>query len=167
MKVPICDVCLKNDILCEGCSQKIENGEISQSSVDIARFLYSLVDKYSYLEDIEIKEVFPGKEVMVVITAGGDVGKVVGKHGEVVKLLAQEFHKPIRVVEADDDPKKFARNLLPNVELKGVNKVFSVDGEFLKAVVSKGDNNKILLTKEEFANLVKKITGKRVELSFS
>lgn len=167
MKAPICEVCLKNDILCEGCSKKIEEGKISQESVDIARFLHSLVDQYPYLEDVEIKEVYPGNEVMVVITAEGDVGKVVGKQGEVVKLLAKEFHKPIRVVEANDKPKKFAKNLLPNVDLKGVNKVFSVDGEYLKAVVSEDDENKVLLGKEEFSELVEKISGQKVELSFS
>lgn len=167
MKMSICDVCLKNDMLCEGCSKKLDEGEISEEAVKISRLLYSLRSKYPYLEDAEVRRVFSAEELVVIIAAEGDVGKIVGKGGEVVKLIAGELDNPVRVVEYNSDIKKFIRSLLPNVKVYGINEVFSPEGKYYRVVVSKDQKNRLVLSEEEISSLVEDVSGEKIKLSFS
>ncbi len=166
METGICEVCLKNDMLCEGCSKKLENGEISEKAVEISRYLYSLAEEYSYLEDIEVNEIYVGEEVIVIVVKKEDVGKVVGKGGEIVKKLAGRVERAIRVVEMAKDVKKFSQNLLPDVKVYGVNRVFSPDEDYYKIIVSSDDSRRIMLKEDEFSEVVERVTGERVKLSF-
>lgn len=167
MKASICEVCLKNDMLCEGCSNKLENGEISEEAVEISRYLYSLIEEYPYLKDAEIEKIYSSENVIVIVAAKEDVGKVVGKGGEIVKLLAKKWERAIRVVEMSEDVKKFSKNLLPDVNIYGVNRVFSPDEDYYKVVVSEDDRNRVMLTEDEFTELVEEITRERARLSFT
>ncbi|MFP4116041.1 MAG: KH domain-containing protein [Candidatus Aenigmatarchaeota archaeon] len=166
MKAAICEVCLKNDMLCEGCSKKLEEGEISERAVEISKYLYSLTDDYPYLEDVEISEIYIGEDVIIIVASEDDVGRVVGKGGEVVKELASEFKRAIRVVESSEDVKKFARNLLPDVKVYGVNKVFSPEEDYYRIVVDSEDKNRIMLKEEELSEVMERITGEKARISF-
>ncbi len=166
MEAAICEVCLKNDMLCEGCSKKLEEGEISQKAVDLSRYLYSLTKEHSYLKDIEVNEIYVGEEVIVIVAPEEDVGKVVGKGGEIVKKLASEVDRAIRVVEMSEEVKQFSKNLLPDVKVYGVNKVFSPKEDYYKVVVDSDDTSRIMLKDEEFTEVVKKVTGESAKLSF-
>ena len=39
MVLPVCDVCLKSGMLCQGCENKLKSGEITQMDLDIAKIL--------------------------------------------------------------------------------------------------------------------------------
>ncbi len=166
MKAAVCEVCLKNDMLCEGCSKRLEEGEITEEAVELSRYLYSLKDEYSYLDDVEISEIYTGEDVTVIVASEDDVGKVVGKGGEIVKRLANEVDGAIRVVERSDDVKKFSKNLLPDVKVYGVNKVFSPDEDYYKVVVDSGGSGRVMLSSEEFTEIVENITGEKAKISF-
>lgn len=47
MVLPICDVCLKSGILCQGCENKLKTGEVTQTEVDIAKVLYRIGEESS------------------------------------------------------------------------------------------------------------------------
>ncbi len=166
MKAGICEVCLKNDMLCEGCSKKLENGDISEKAVELFRYIYSLSEDYPYLEDVEINEIYVGEDVIVIVVEKEDVGKVVGKGGEIVKKLAGKVERAIRVVEMAEGVKKFSQNLLPDVKVYGVNKVFSPKEDYYKVVVSSDDVRRIMLKEDEFSEVLKRITGESAKLSF-
>lgn len=167
MKSVICDVCLKNDVLCDDCSKKLEEGKISEEAVEISRYLYSLKDEYPYLEDVEVREIYVGENVIIIVVPEEDVGKVVGRGGEVVKLLAKEWNRAIRVVEMDEDVKKFSKKLLPDVRIYGINKVFSPEEDYFKVIVDEEDRNKIMIEEEEFTDLVEELTGDKAKISYT
>lgn len=166
MKASICDVCLENDMLCEGCRKKVEEGEISEEAVEISRYLYSLKDEYPYLKDVKIERIYSGDNVIVIVAPAEDVGKVVGRRGEIVKLLAKKWERAIRVVEMSRDVRKFCENLLPDVKIYGVNQVFSPDEDYYKVVVDESDSNKVMIEEDTFSEIVEDITGERAKLSF-
>jgi len=144
----------------------LEEGEISEEAVELSRYLYSLVDEYPYLEDIEISEIYVGEDVIVIVASEDDVGKVVGKGGEIVKKLASEVDGAIRVVEVSDNLKKFSKNLLPDVKIYGINRVFSPGEDYYKVVVDSDDSSRIMLKEDEFAEVVERVTGEKAKLSF-
>lgn len=166
MKTPICNVCLKSDVLCSACQDKLDNDEIDEIDIKISRILHELSQEYGSLKDSEIEKVFETENVIVVITAKGDGAKVVGRQGEIVKELADRVEKSIRVVENSEDDLEVIKGLLSPAEVKSINTVFKPSGESKKIVVDEEYNGKINLTESEFEDIVNEVTGEEYELSF-
>lgn len=167
MDTPLCSICLDgDDILCTGCQAKLEDGDISEEAVTLSRMLNDLAGEISTLEDVEIKRVIPTANAVVVLTAEGDGPKVVGRGGRVVKKIAEQFDKSIRVVEDTGDVPKVVDKLLAPVEHEGFRKVYKPDGEERKVIVSEDDKPRVPFTQEEFQDLVEELTGEALHLSY-
>ncbi len=166
MKAPICNVCLKSDVLCSNCEEKKENGDISELEIKISRELKDLSDEYGSLRDSEILNIYDTSNVVVIETAEGDGAKVVGRSGEIVKKVASEIEKSIRVVEKSENDKDVIKGLLSPAEIESVNTVFAPEGEHKKIVVDEEYEGKINMSTEELEEIIEKITGTYYQLSF-
>ncbi len=166
MKAPICNVCLKSDVLCSGCEEKLEEGEITETEVEVSRILQDLSSEYASLRDSEILRIFEAENVIVIVTAEGDGAKVVGRKGEIVKEVADQVDKSIRVVEKTNDDLETIKGLLSPAEVESVNTVFTPDGQEKKIVVSDEYSGKINLSTDEFEDIIAEITEEEYQLSF-
>lgn len=166
MKAPICNVCLKSDVLCSQCEEKLKDGDISELEIKISRILKELSNEYGSLRDSEIEHVYDTENVLVIVTAEGDGAKVVGKKGEIVKKIAEKVDKSIRVVERTEKDRDAIQGLLSPAEIKSINTVFKPEGESKKVVVDESYEDKISLSKDELEILIEKITDTPYELSF-
>ena len=84
MVLPVCDVCLKSGILCQGCENKLKSGEISQLDLDIAKVLFKLGDgKLGFKKTIEVGD------IVIIVTEKDQVGKLIGKSGKIVRELSR------------------------------------------------------------------------------
>lgn len=166
MKAPICNVCLKSDVLCSNCEEKLENGEISELEIKVSRILKDLSNEYGSLRDSEIRHVYDTENVLVIVTAEGDGAKVVGRGGEIVKEIADRVDKSIRVVEASQEDREVIQGLLSPAEIESINTVFKPDGESQKVVVSEEYKGKINLSIDELEKLISRITGTDYEIAF-
>ena len=100
MVLPICDVCLKSGILCQGCENKLESGEITQIDLDIAKVLFKLGEgKLGFKKTIEVGD------IVIIVTEKDQVGKLIGKSGKIVRELSRTVGKKIRVVGEDSESK--------------------------------------------------------------
>ncbi|MFB6158591.1 MAG: hypothetical protein ABEJ95_02910 [Candidatus Nanohalobium sp.] len=166
MKAPICNVCLKSDVLCSNCEEKKEKGEINELEIKISRKLKELSEEYGSLRDSEILNIYDTENVVVIVTAEGDGAKVVGRSGEIVKKVAEEIDKSIRVVEKSDSDREVIKGLLSPAEIESVNTVFSPEGEHKKVVVDEEYEGKINMSVEELEDIIKTITDTYYQLSF-
>lgn len=167
MKAPICNVCLKSsDELCSMCEEKHESGEISDIDIKISRVLHDLSQEYSSLQDSEIVKVFDTENVIVIVTAEGDGAKVVGRSGEIVKNIAEEVGKSIRVVEKANEDLDTIKGLLSPAEVESVNTVFTPDGQTKKIVVDEEYDGKINISIDEFEEIIEEVTGTHYRLAF-
>lgn len=166
MKAPICNVCLKSDVLCSNCKDKLENGEINELEIEISRKLKELSEEYGSLRDSEILHVHEAENVVVIVTAEGDGAKVVGRSGEIVKKVAQEIEKSIRVVEKSENDREVIKGLLSPAEIESINTVFAPEGEHKKIVVDEEFEGKINMSSDELEDVIEEITGTYYELSF-
>jgi len=167
METPLCSDCLEtDDELCEQCSQKLDDGEIEQVTVDLVRMLHDLSTDIPTLEDIEVQDVRTATDAVVVITGKGDGPKVVGKNGEVVKQLAERFDRSIRVIENSGNPQEVIENLLEPVDIEGINTVYKPGGTELKVVVSEDDRRRVPISQDDFRVIVQELTGEEYSLSF-
>jgi len=167
MKAPICNVCLKSeDELCSMCEDKFENGKITDTDINVSRILHNLSKEHASLKDSEIIKTFEAENVVVIATAKGDGAKVVGRSGEIVKKVADEVGKSIRVVEKSEDDLETIKGLLSPAEVESVNTVFTPEGQSKKIVVSDEYQGKINISEEEFEEVINQVTGTPYRLAF-
>lgn len=166
MKAPICNVCLKSDVLCSNCEEKLENGDINELEIKISRKLKQLSEEYGSLRDSEILHVYDTENVVIIVTGEGDGAKVVGRSGEIVKKVAEEVDKSIRVVEKSQNNREVIKGLLSPAEIESINTVFTPEGEHQKIVADEQYEGKINMSNQEFEDVLEKITGTKYQLSF-
>jgi len=167
MKAPICNVCLKSEgELCRMCKEKYEENKVTDTDIRISRIMHNLSSEYASLKDSEIIKAFEMENVVVVVTAEGDGAKVVGRSGEIVKKVAENISKSIRVVEKSGEDKETIKGLLSPAEIKSINTVFTPEGKSKKIVVSNEYDGKINLSTEEFEEIIEEITETNYRLAF-
>ena len=160
MDLPICDVCLKSGILCQGCENKLKTGEISQLDLDIAKILYRVGDgKIGYKRTIEIGD------VVIIITEKDQVGKLIGKGGKIVREISMTLERKIRVVGEDSDFKAVATDILAPARISGVNIVYGKDGEQRYKIRVRGEDARRLPAKLDVLNsIIQELTGEKTLL---
>jgi transcription antitermination factor NusA-like protein len=148
------------------CKEKLEEGEITETDIEVSRILYELSKEYASLKDSEIEKVFDTENVVIIVTAEGDGAKVVGRSGEIVKEVASQVDKSIRVVERSQDDLETIKGLLSPAEVESVNTVFTPEGQSKKIVVSDEYQGKINITEGEFEEVINQVTGTPYRLAF-
>ena len=164
MKTPICEVCLNSDILCGGCQGKLQRGELTQAEVSVSKFLFKLSDGVKSLKDASVLKIIDG-DVLVIVAAKGDAPRIVGKAGAIVKALAKEFGKSIRVIE-ESDFKTFVQNIVSPLPVNGVNVLYTPEGEVLRVRLPVMQKNRLLISGESFSSIISIVFGKKAELVF-
>ncbi|RLF80177.1 transcription elongation factor NusA [Thermococci archaeon] len=168
MKAPICEVCLKTeDILCPADEKKLQDGVISELDVKISRMLYKLLGD----ADVEFKKAVEAGDLVVIMVGEGNVPLVIGKGGKNIKLLMRELGKRVRVIEGleikgTDEIKKLATDLLYPASVFGVNVVYAPSGQYYKVLVIRRDQQKLPARHETLEDILSKIVGLDVKISF-
>ncbi len=154
MELPICDVCLKSGIFCQGCEKKLKTGEITPIELDIAIILYKLGDG-----KIGFKKTIDMGELLVIVTDKDQVGKLIGKGGKIVRAISKQIGKKVRVVGEDSDLKSVAKDLLAPARISGINIMYGKDGrEKYKIRVKKEDARRIPAKFEQLNSIIKLLT---------
>lgn len=152
MKFPICKVCLKNNIICNACAEKVGENEIKIEEIKIFRRLNKILKEKKSLKDIEIKRAV-GKNMLMIITNKEDVSKLIGKDGSTVKKLAKELNRPIRIVEQESDIKDFVRDIFFTVSIMGINIVYGPEGEKYKIRIPRSERTKLPVSSDIFSSV--------------
>ncbi|AAB85706.1 unknown [Methanothermobacter thermautotrophicus str. Delta H] len=157
MVLPICDVCLKSGILCQGCENKLKTGEVTQTELEIAKVLYRIGEgKLGFKRAIDLDG------IVIIITEAGEVGKLIGKGGKIVKAISRAIGKKVRVVGEKSDLKSVAEDVLAPARISGINIVFGKDGEErFKIRVMREDARRVPGKLETLNNIIEMLTGEK------
>ena len=137
MKTELCSFCLKSGILCQKCSAKVKSGEISQIDLKIARLLLSLEEKYPSLQNVCFYKAIEVEKTLAIIVGHGDMPRLLGYSGKIIKALSDETGKNVRVLEYGVDDRKFLEDLFTPFSILTINTIWLPDGTTETRVILK------------------------------
>ena len=137
MKMGLCSFCLKSGILCQKCLAKLKSGEVSELDLKIARVLLSLEEKYPSLQNVYFHKALDADRTLAIVVGPGDVPRLLGFGGKIVKALGEETGKNIRVLEYGVDDRKFLEDLFAPMSIMTINTIWLPDGSTETRVILK------------------------------
>jgi transcription antitermination factor NusA-like protein len=143
---------LKNDILCNGCAERVGSEEIKVDEIKMFRRLNELLKDQRNLKDVEIKRAV-GNDVLMIITNKDDISKLIGKEGRTVKKLSKELDRPVKIVEQSPDIKDFVKDVFSSVPVIGINVIYKPEGKMYKIRIKDTERTKLPLSSEIFASV--------------
>ncbi len=137
MKTELCSFCLKSGILCQKCSAKVKAGEISDLDLRIAKLLLTLEEKYPTLQNVCFHKAVDVEKTLAVIVGHGDVPRMLGYGGKIIKALGDETNKNVRILEYGVDDRKFLEDLFIPFSILTINTIWLPDGTTETRVILK------------------------------
>lgn len=137
MKTELCSFCLKSGILCQKCLAKVKSGEITELDLKIARSLLSLEEKYPSLQNVYFHKAVDADKTLAVIVGPGDVPRLLGYGGKIIKALGEEVGKKVRVLEYGVNDRKFLEDLFAPLSIVTINTIWLPDGTTETRVILK------------------------------
>lgn len=137
MKTELCSFCLKSGMLCQKCSTRVKDGEISKLDLKIARLLLSLEEKYPSLQNISFFKAFDVGRTLAIVVGHGDVPRLLGYGGKIVKTISEKSGKSIRILEQGVDDRKFLEDLFMPLNILTINTIWLPDGTTETRVILK------------------------------
>ena len=137
MKTELCSFFLKSGILCQKCSSKVKAGEISDLDLKIARLLLSMEEKYPSLQNVCFYKAVDVEKTLAIIVGHGDVPKLLGYSGKIVKAISDETSKNVKVLEYGTDDRKFLEDLFIPFSILTINTIWLPDGTTETRVILK------------------------------
>jgi transcription antitermination factor NusA-like protein len=128
MKTELCSFCLKSGMLCQKCSAKVKTGEISDLDLRVARLLLILEEKYPSLQNVCFFKAVDANKTLALIVGHGDVPKLLGYGGKIIKAVSEETGKSIRILENGVDDRKFLEDLFMPLSILTINTIWLPDG---------------------------------------
>jgi len=137
LKMDLCSFCLKSGILCQKCSTKVKSGEISALDLKVAHVLLSLEEKYPSLQNVYFHKTIETDRTLAIVVGPGDVPRLLGYGGRIMKALVDETGKNVRVLEHGVDDRKFLEDLFAPVGIMTINTIWLPDGSTETRVILK------------------------------
>jgi len=135
LKMGLCSFCLKSGMLCQKCLAKVKSGEISELDLKIARILMSLEEKYPSLQNLYFHKAIDADGTLAIVVGPGDVPRLLGYGGKIVRAIGDETGKNIRVLEYGVDDRKFLEDLFAPISIMTINTIWLPDGSMETRVI--------------------------------
>jgi len=128
MKMGLCSFCLKSGMLCQKCLAKLESGEVTELDLKVARILLSMEEKFPSLQNVNFHKAIDANSTLAIIVGAGDVPRLLGYGGKILKTLGEETGKIVRVLEDGVNERKFLEDLFAPLSIVTVNTIWLPDG---------------------------------------
>lgn len=166
MQTPICNICLKSGILCQGCETKLKEGKISKLDLEIAKALFELSKKHHGLEKLTFKGSMDAGELVIIMVGQGQIPLILGRGGRLIQEIERPLNAKVRVVEEGATPRKLAQDILAPAEVLGVNVLYTKSGHEYRVRVPRSQARRLARDKERVQNALNMLTNKKFTVVF-
>lgn len=167
VRLPICDDCAANpgSELCPIDREKLEKGLITETDVEVSRVLYDLDHYYRIGDTVELVRAYDmGSFYLLLIR--GDMGRLIGKRGKVLRAIRQRLGKPVRLVDVGTGPKKAVQDLFNGMRVVGVSKVREGEREAFKIYLMRSDLKFLPFKFQDMKRALETVLNSDVEIEF-
>lgn len=165
-KAPVCGVCLKSDILCQGCERKLKEGKISPKDIEVSRILFKLAHKHPGLDKVNFKRTIESGKFTVLVVGPGEIKLIVGRGGNIIKQLQRQLGTKIRVIEEGASPRKLAQDILTPAKVLGINILYTQGQEEYRIRVPSAHLRKLPASIDALQDLLAKLTNRNMKIVF-
>lgn len=166
LKTMLCAPDLKRESLCTECKRKLDEGKITELEIEVARKLAKLNKKF-FFRDIELKSAIELGGVIVLICTG-NIGAIIGKSGRTISELGKELGgKKCRAIEKTRDEKKIVQDLIGDVGINKINKLFNMGNLEYSIILRKEDEGRLAFTVEELEKGLEKILDAKTKVELA
>jgi transcription antitermination factor NusA-like protein len=106
----------------------VKSGEVSETDLKVARLLLSLEEKFPPLQNVYFHKTIDADRTLAIVVGPGDVPRLLGYGGRIVKALSEETGKSIRILENGVDDRKFLEDLFAPLSIMTINTIWLPDG---------------------------------------
>ena len=168
MKTALCNFCLKSGILCPKCQGKLKSGEVSEVDLEIARLLLSLENKYPSLQGVYFHKAVEANGVLAVLVKRGDMSRLLGYGGKIVKALGEKTGKTIRILEHGADDRKFLEDLFAPLSILTINTIWLPDGTTeTRVILRRRGRRRYPINVKALKEIARKVRGITLRVEFS
>lgn len=165
MKLPICTQDAEEGELCSECKEKLEEGEINETDVELSKILYRLRRKDTIPEGVGLvktKEL----EGSVLALIEGNPALLIGRGGRIIRMISDELGEKIRVIK-NGDMIQITNDLIAPIRACGLNKLYKCNGDVQEIItLPREEKNTINMSLDEVEKAVNEVTDGEYRIKF-
>jgi len=147
---------------------KVKSGEVSELDLKIARLLLSLEEKYPSLQNVYFHNAVDVDGMLAVIVGRGDVPRLLGYGGKILKALGAKVGKAIRVLEYGVDDRKFLEDLFAPLSIVTINTIWLPDGTTeTRAILRKRRGRQLPFDVNALKEIARKVRNMTLRVEFA
>ncbi len=154
----ICKVCLTSDILCNGCNNRLESGQITDLDVKLSRAVFSI------RPDADFSKYILSDNFIIILADKENARKIIGKAGRNVQTISKQLNKNLKVVEISEHNVMLEELL--SVPIIAINKVYmqqnNTPNEFYRVRIDKKFSRKVRFS----TTIASAVVNKKIEYVF-
>jgi transcription antitermination factor NusA-like protein len=167
VRTVLCSFCLKSGILCQKCSAKLRSGEVSELDLRIARLLLSLEKRYPSLQNVFFHKAIDAGGTLAIVVGQGDVARLLGYGGKIVKALGEKTGKSIQVLEHGVDDRKFLEDLFAPLSIVTINTIWLPDRTTETRVILRRRGRRSRLDVKALKEIASKVRNVTLRVEFA
>ncbi len=159
---------MKSGILCSKCQGKLKSGKVSEVDFEVARLLLSLEEKYPSLQDVCFHKAVEADRVLAILVNKGDVPRLLGHGGKIVRALGEKTGKTIRVLEYGVTERKFLEDLFVPLSILTINTIWLPDGTTeTRVILKRGGRKRLPVNVKSSRDIAQKLRGMTLRVEFA
>jgi transcription antitermination factor NusA-like protein len=166
VNMPLCSFCIKSGIFCQKCQKKIDSGQIGETDIKIAKLLIALEQRYPSLQKIRFHNAFEVDSVLAIVVGRGHLSAFFENNGKILREIAQETGKRVRVIEKHGEVRRFLEDLFAPVNITTINTIWLPGGTTETRVILAGRPRRLPLKTRVLKRLAKKIRGITLRIAY-
>ncbi len=164
-----CKTCVASGFLCNSCQQKLDEGEITEFELDLAKELLALEEsdgRFEFLRDVSFYKAIDFEDVVILVVGKKDKIRI---NDELLNWIKETYEiDEIILIEKTNKPRAVLESLIAPAKLLSLNEIFLATGDIeFKGIMRNSDKDKILFTKEELEELTLELTGNVTRIEFA
>jgi len=134
----------------------------------IARLLLSLEKRFPSLQDVFFHKAVEADGALAIIVGQGQVSRLLGYGGKIVKTLGEQTGRNIRVIEYGANDRKFLEDLFAPLNIVTINTIWLPDGSTeTRVILKKPRRGSFKINLEALKEIAQKVKNMTLRVEFT